>query len=332
MQFRWYCILLKTFNMKFLLSMAATVFVITAMISCNRDQNIADQLMSDTLKIQTENGVIAKMSYAPPRLSKDSFSFMPGLGERRFIKKAALNFKVTNVNDAVIKIENKTRALGGFVNYSRLDNIVQDSTSRVISQDSSVQTIHFMTKGFLILRVPEDHLDSLLAALNFISTTMLHREITADDIRIQLFENQLSRQRASKFNHRMADAIDRNGKKLLDVESAERSMYEKEESADNAIITNLTLDDSVGFSSISVEIYQNPEIRYTKVATEIKIPEYETPFFSRLADAISNGWQLIKELILFMAGYWSIIAACLLAYFILNKHIHISKKMESHQS
>lgn len=316
--------------MKFLLSVAAAAFVIVTIISCNRDQKISDQLVSDKSKIQTENGVIAKMSYAPPRLSMDSVSFIQGLGERKIIKKATLNFKVTNVNDAVIKIENKTRALGGFVNYSRLDNIVQDSTCRVISQDSSIQTIHFMTKGFLILRVPEDHLDSLLTALNLISTTMLHREITADDIRIQLFENQLSRLRSSKFNRRMADAIDRNGKKLLDIEGAERSMYEKEESADNAIISNLTLDDSVGFSSISVEIYQNPGTRYTEVITDRKIPEYETPFFSRLADAISNGWQLIKELFLFLVGYWSIIAACLLAYFILNKHIHISKKAESH--
>ena len=318
--------------MKFLLSGAAAAFVITAIISCNRDQNISDQLVSDKSKIQTENGVIAEMSYAPPRLSKDSVSFIPGLSERRFIKKATLNFKVTDVNDAVIKIENKTRALGGFVNYSRLDNIVQDSACRVISQDSSMQTIHFMTKGFLILRVPENQLDSLLTALNLISTTMLHREITADDIRIQLYENQLNRLRSSKFNRRMADAIDRNGKKLVDIESAERSMYEKEESADNAIISNLTLDDSVGFSSISVEVYQNPGIRYTKVATDRKIPEYETPFFSRLADSISNGWKLIKELILFMTGYWSIIAACSLAYFILNKHIHVSKKMESHRS
>jgi Domain of unknown function (DUF4349) len=316
--------------MKFLLSMAATVFVITAIISCNRDQNISDQLVSDKSKIQTENGVIAKMSYAPPRLPKDSVSYIPGLGERRFIKKATLNFKVNNVNDAVIEIENKTRALGGFVNYSRLDNIVQDSTCRVISQDSSMQTIHFMTKGFLVLRVPEDQLDSLLTALNLISTTMMHREITADDIRIQLYENQLSRLRSSKFNRRMADAIDRNGKKLLDIEGAERSIYEKEESADNAIISNLTLDDSVGFSSISVEIYQIPGIRFTEVATERKIPEYETPFFSRLADAISNGWQLIKELILFLAGYWSIIGSCILVYFVFNKYIHISKKIESH--
>jgi hypothetical protein len=318
--------------MKFLLSVAAIAFVIASMISCNRDQKIADVLLLNKSKIQTENDELTEISFTPPRLSKDSVSFVPGLGERRFIKKATLNFKVTNVNDAVIKIENKTRFLGGFVNYSRLDNIVQDSTCRVISQDSSIQTIHFMTKGFLILRVPEDHLDSLLTALNLISTTILHREITADDIRIQLYDNQLSRLRSSKFNRRMADAIDRNGKKLLDIEGAERSMYEKEESADNAIISNLTLDDSVGFSSISVEIYQNPVTRYTEVATDRKIPEYETPFISRLAVAISNGWQLIKELILFLAGYWSIIAACLLAYFILNKHIHISKKIESHRS
>jgi hypothetical protein len=316
--------------MKFILSVAATAFVITAIISCNRYQKISDQLVSDKSKIQNEDDELVQISYTPPLLSKDSVSFITRLGDRRFIKKATLNFKVTNVDDAVIQIENKTRALGGFVNYSRLDNIVQDSTCRVISQDSSVQTIHFMTKGFLILRVPEDHLDSLLTALNFISTTMLHREITADDIRIQLYENQLSRLRSSKFNRRMADAIDRNGKKLLDIEGAERSIYEKEESADNAIISNLTLDDSVGFSSISVEIYQNPGIRYTEVAIERKIPEYETPFFIRLADAISNGWQLIKELILFMAGYWSIIGSCILVYLVFNKYIHVSRKIECH--
>jgi hypothetical protein len=320
--------------MKFLLSVAAIAIVIAAMISCNRNQQPNRQMadLSGKSKMQIESIELVKNSFAPARPLQDTVSSNSALGERRFIKRAALNFKVTNVDHAVIEIENETRLLGGFVNFSRLDNIVQDSAGQLISRDSSMQIIHFMTKGFLILRVPEKQLDSLLTALNLISTIMLHREITVDDVRFQLLENQLSRRRSARYNQRMAEAIDRNGKKLLDIEDVEKSMHEEEETADNATLSNLILDDSVGFSSISVEIYQNPGIRYTEVAIDRKISAYETPFLSRLADAISNGWQLIKELILFLAGYWSIIGSCLLAYFIMNKYIHFGKKIESQRS
>ena len=206
---------------------------------------------------------VGDMNLAQKKIASDSIvaneSNITELGERRFIRTADLKFKVNEVDEAVINIENKTRSLGGFVNLSRLNYRIQDSTNISISQDSSLQTIHYVTEAFLILRVPDYRMDSLLTILKPLSTLMLNREIRADDVRIQMLANQLSNQRAIRASHRIGKDIDTKGRKLSEIEAAEKTREENEESADNAKIFNLTLDDEIKLSTISIEIYQDLE-------------------------------------------------------------------------
>ena len=314
--------------MKHLLSVAVTALIFTILFSCNHSQKAAATQISNE-EMEVDSTAVAAKEPAPPDTIVDFVSFEKELGERKFIRTANLKFKVNKVDDAVIEIENKTRALGGFVNYSRLNNFVRDSTCKAISQDSSIQTIHFMTEGFLILRVPDYRMDSLLTALSPLSTIMLNREITAEDVRIQMLGNQLTHRRIIKSNQRIANAISRNGRKLSDIEKAERAMEEQEEAADNAHIANLTLEDSEKFSTITVGIYQDPGTRFTEVVSERKIAEYEAPFFSQISESFSNGWQLIKDLIILLIRYWSVIIFCLIGCVALYKYVRFNKKAEN---
>lgn len=318
--------------MKCLLSVAVITVALITIFSCNRSKKPLD-MQIDTFATNVDSAAIEEQKAPPsPDAAKDSVSFETELGERRFIRTANLKFKVNKVDDAVIEIENKTRALGGFVNYSRLNNYIRDSSCKAISQDSSIQTIHFMIEGFLILRVPDYRMDSLLTALNPLSTIMINREITTEDMRIQMFGNQLTHRRIIKSNHRIANAISRNGRKLSDIEKAERAMEEQEEAADNAHISNLTLEDSEKFSTITVGLYQDPATRYAEVVRDRKITEYEAPFFSRMSESFSNGWQLVKDLIVLLVSYWSVIIFCLIGYFALYKYVRFSKRVESYRA
>jgi hypothetical protein len=304
-------------------AIAALLFVLFA---CNRSQksldvNIPDEELKGLTLKQNENSVDSTAVVDDSNSEK--------LGERKFIRTADLKFKVNKVEDAVIDIENKTRVFGGFVNLSRLNNRIQDSMNVSISQDSSLQIIHYVTEGFLILRVPDYRMDSLLTILNPLSTLMLSREIHADDARIQMLANRLSNQRAIRTSHRMEHDIDVKGKKLSDIEDAEKAREEAEESADNAKISNLTLNDAVRFSTISIEIYQDPGIRYTGIVRERRINEYQPPFLSQLSDSFANGWQLLKDLIIGLTRFWSVFVLCMLAYFVFIKYFQGMKKIKT---
>ncbi len=321
--------------MKRLLTAAVTAFLFAIMISCNHSQKAYSQkaydipLEAQAMEVDSTASAIVSKEPTPPGDIVDSVSFDKELGERKFIRTANLKFKVNRVDDAVIEIENRTRTLGGFVNYSRLNNFIRDSTCKAISQDSSIQIIHFMTEGFLILRVPDYRMDSLLTALGPLSTIMLNREITAEDVRIQMLGNQMTHRRIIRSNQRIANAISRKGRRLSDIEKAERAMEEQEEAADNAHISNLTLEDSSKFSTITVGIYQDPGTRYTEVVREKKIAEYEPPFFSQIGESFSNGWQLIKDLIILLVRFWTVIIFCLIGYVTLYKYVRFSKKVEN---
>ena len=258
-------------------------------------------------------------------------TIVPGseLGERRFIRTANLKFKVEKVEDAVTRIENRTRALGGFINFSHLENIVQDSSNISVSQDSSIQTIHFKTEGLLTLRVPDYQLDSLLKDLSQLSSVMLNREIRSEDVRIQMLANKLNQQRAIKTNNRLASDIDLKGKKLSEIEQAEKTMEEKDETADNAKLSNLNLDDAVKFSTVSLEIYQNPGIRYKEIARERIFTEYQEPFFSQVRASFSGGWQLLKDLIVSLTKYWTVFGLCGIGYLIFLKYFQADKKIKT---
>jgi hypothetical protein len=148
--------------MKQIFSVCITVLVFACMFSCNRSQKTLDvKIPADELNSSAQEQKVS----SPDSTVKNNGSDREELGKRKFIRTADLKFKVNKVEDAVMDIENKTRAFGGFVNLSRLNNRIQDSTNIAISQDSSLQTIHFVTEGFLILRVPDYRMDSLLTIL-----------------------------------------------------------------------------------------------------------------------------------------------------------------------
>jgi hypothetical protein len=312
--------------MKQMLSVAIAALLFVFIFACSRSQRAADiKIPVDELKSsvpdQIESSVDSAVAVNKPSPEE--------LGERKFIRTADLKFKVNKVDDAVIDIENKIRSFGGFVNLSRLENIIQDSTNVFISQDSTLQTIHYITEGFLILRVPDYLMDSLLTILNPLSTFTLNREIHADDVRIQMLTNNLSNQRAIRTSRRIEHDIDVKGKKLSDIEEAEKTREEREESADNAKISNLTLDDEVRFSTISIEIYQDPVIRYTRILRDRRINEYQLPFISQVSDSFESGWQLIKDLIIALTRFWSVFVLCILAYFVFIKYFQVMKKIKT---
>ncbi len=106
-------------------------------------------------------------------------------------------------------------------------------------------------------------------------------------------------------------------------------MEEKDETADNAKLSNQTLDDAVKFSTISVEIYQDPIIVYRQYVREKIVTEYQTTFLTQLRESFENGWQLVEDIIIFIIKYWSILVLGCICYALFIKYIHAAKKIKT---
>ncbi len=308
--------------MKQLLAVTASMLVVMFILSCNR--SVKEQIADDAIISKEEIRESITTDSSKPGIG--AMAFQKESNERRFIRTASLRCKVNKVDDAVTGIEEITRSLGGFVSFSHMKNTVQDSTGKSISADSSIQTIHFATEGLLVLRVPDYQLDSLVAALRPLAIFTLSREISAEDVHIQILSNQLINQRATKTQQRITADIDVKGKKLADIEQAEKTAEERQEAADNAKLANLTFEDKIKYSTISVELYQDPGIRYTTVARERNITEYEPPFLNQLSESFSVGWQMLKELVVSVTKYWTIFLLCGFGYFIFSKYFTSVKR------
>lgn len=295
--------------MKRFLAVFNTTFIFMTILSCNQSGKEEFQSLagSDSTLIRFNRNI------------GDTIAFNSELGERRFIRTAGLKFKVSSVENAVSNIEHKSKALGGFVIFSHLQNFVQDSTVTTLSQDSSLQMMQYGKSAVLTVRVPDYQLDTLLNHLYSLSDVMLNREISSEDVRFRLLANQFAYRRGSKTNQRLAADIDQKGRKLSEIEMAEKMLEEKNELMDNANISNLTLDDAVDFSTVSIEIYQDPVKIYQHIAREKVIIAFQKPFLSQLSESVSFGLQTVEDIIIALTKYWSLFVFLVIGYFISMK-------------
>jgi hypothetical protein len=71
-------------------------------------------------------------------------------------------------------------------------------------------------------------------------------------------------------------------------------------------IKNMTLQDRVDYATVTLNLYQD-EVMYKKTIASYELEEYEPGFGSEMVDSLSFGWQIILNLILFLAKGWSVI-------------------------
>jgi hypothetical protein len=238
-----------------------------------------------------------------------------------------LKFKVNNVGATVVEVENNVRTLGGYASLSQLKNIVQDSNSIPISEDSLMQTIQYSTQAVLVVRVPDFKLDSLLTSLSKLSTMIFSREIHCDDVSIQLLASLQKSRRSATANQRLKTDIDLRGKKLSDIGEMEKTLEEKEAASDDAKISSLTMEEAVKFSNVSIEISQDPFIHYTNLARQRVMPVYSTPYLTQIMESFSSGWQILKDLTILIKKFWSVLLILVVIYILFIRYFPTDRKI-----
>lgn len=281
------------------------VLSVSAFLSCKQGESPTEEITSEA-KVET----VSPSQEANPQNK---------IQKRKFIRTANLKFQVKNVETATKAIEQATIGSGGFVVDSNLESTILEKVETKISQDSLLETTRYTVKNNLILRVPNEKLDTIISAISKQIDFLDARSIKADDVSLQILQNQMAQLRGLNKKKRLEKAIDEKGTKLSSIIDAEDRLGNQADQTDSKKIENLSLEDQINFSTIAIQIYQRDSFREARISIK-QIKNSSRPTLSiAIADAWLSGWHIIEWILTFIVQLWSLILLAFIAYFVFNR-------------
>ena len=223
---------------------------------------------------------------------------------RKFVRTADVKFKVKNVAKSTYAIEDATTKFGGFVTYTNLQSNIHSEDKTKVSQDSSLVTTKYKVDNNITIRVPNTKMDTVIKTIAKQIHFLDYRIIKADDVSLQMLSNELAQKRSNSSEKRLENAIDSKGKKLNQVVKAEEMLDAKKEQNDVSKLQNLSLQDQVNFSTLTLNIYQDESIKQEMVANEKSINAYRPNIGLQIWDSIKTGWFMLENIISFIVVLW----------------------------
>lgn len=239
---------------------------------------------------------------------------------RKFVRTADLKFKVKNVPQTTYEIENITNKFDGFVTYTNLQSNIIDEFETKISQDSTLETTRYNVENNITIRVPNKRLDTVIKCIAKQIDFLDYRIIKADDVSLKMLSNQLAQQRSTAKEKRVEKAIDSKGKKINDVMEAENNLANQKEQKDVAKLENLSIQDQINFSTLSIQIYQRESVKQEMVANTKDYNYYKPNIGIRLLDSLKTGWNVLLDIIVFLFQIWWLLLIGFGGYFTYKKY------------
>ncbi|MBF4506055.1 DUF4349 domain-containing protein [Flavobacterium sp. JLP] len=295
--------------MKTIAKLGLTTLVIIALLfSCKKADYATSKESADYASAADSTAVSSSAAVE----KKDS--------KQKFIRTADIKFKVKSVVKSTYAIENATQKFGGFVTYTNLQSNIHDQIKTKISQDSTLETTKYSVENNITIRVPNTQLDTVIKTIAKQIDFLDFRIIKADDVSLKLLANQLSQKRSKVSEKRVEKAIDAKGKKINDIIEAENSLDDKKEANDNRTIDNLSMQDQINFSTISLQLYQNETIKQEITAGERDSAFYKPNLGIQIFDSLKTGWYILQSILVFFLNLWPFILIILGSIFVYKKY------------
>lgn len=277
---------------------------------------------------QAENENATEAAYGQPNASADSTSVIsssaavePKNSNRKFVRTADIKFKVKNVAKSTTIIEDATTKFGGFVTYTNLQSHINEEDKTKVSPDSTLVTTKYTVDNNITIRVPNTQLDTVVKSIAKQIDFLNFRVIKADDVTLQMLSNKMAQKRSTVTEKRIATAIDEKGKKLNQVIDAEENLDTKKEQNDAKTIENLSLQDQVNFSTLTLQIYQDQTVKQEMVANEKSTNAYRPNIGLQIWDGLKTGWFILESIISFVVVLWPFALMAFLGYLGYKKYL-----------
>lgn len=224
--------------------------------------------------------------------------------ERKFVRTADAQFRVKDVYQSAIAIENIVASQGGFV----LSNQVKADTDNVnryhIGNAKLLELAEYTVRGNLSVRVPSDKTQDFLRALITQIDFLDQRNFKAHDVQFDLLRKQLEFLRNQEAQKQLGDLSAAPGR-MSDKAAVISGQNDAKANRDEATVVQKEVEDRVAFSTINLSLYQLTKVRKTEIDDVDAIAKASRPgFFNRLLSAISVGWYGFLDFVISLFAIW----------------------------
>ena len=224
--------------------------------------------------------------------------------QRRFIRTAQAQFQVKDVYRTALAIEDEVASQGGFVVDNKISSQVQRVLSRPLAPGKRLELTEYSLQGQLTVRVPSERTQAFLRAVAAHMEFLDRRSFSARDAQFDLLRQQLASQRAQDEQRELGDAVQAGGK-LADRTDAIQSRGAARATRDEALIAQKEFEDRVAFSTITLSLRQDAQVRRAeRVDVDAVFRDNGPGFFSRLGESLAVGWRAALDIVIALAALW----------------------------
>ncbi|RZJ82102.1 MAG: DUF4349 domain-containing protein [Flavobacterium sp.] len=217
----------------------------------------------------------------------------------KIIKTADMQFRVKDVQQAKESLTSHLKSQGGTVVEFAIQSQIQESNKVGYSLDSLKEIISYRKTGMLVAKVPSDKLDDFTNTVAKMAVFVNSQNMKFDDQSIAYLANKL------KAQNRVEAIKQINKSATRKSNNVETSLYVKDDLVDRKV-ENMSIDDRVKFSTITLSFYQDNTVETYIVAND-NLYNYKPGFFKRLGLNLVDGWNYFKEFILAIANLWMLV-------------------------
>ena len=302
--------------------------LIAGLIACSRREQAAEISMDTAsspppVAAPADAGAAARQqeempSSEPPTASQlvsSAVSYTDA--QRKFIRTAQARFRVKDVYQSALAIEDAVAAQGGFVTHNEITADVQDVQRRPKGAGKLIELAEYTVRGQLTVRVPSDKSQAFLRSIVNQMEFLDRRNFDATDAQFAMLRQQLAYQRNQETQQDLGDVAQQGGKPGQKAQVI-AARGDAKSSRDEALVTQKEFEDKVAFSTIDLSLYQLSKIRQSELTdVEAVFAENSPGFFSRLGNSLSVGWYGVLDVLIELIKLWPLwllVGAVILAY------------------
>ena len=296
--------------------------VLTILIACSKQESAADASMASGAQEQVASESM-DMAAAPPApaaqaVAADSVETSTGTAaaqvsssaatytdaQRKFIRTARAEFRVKDVYQSALAIEDAVAAQGGFVVRNEISAEVENVQRRPKGDGKLIELAEYTVRGHLSVRVPSDKTQAFLRDIVGQMEFLDRRNFEAIDAQFAMLRQQLAWQRGQETQQELGEG-EAEGGKLNQKAAVIAARRDAKSGRDEALIAQKEFEDKVAFSTIDLSLYQLSRIRQTELTDVEAVFARNSPgFFSRLGNALGVGWYGVLDVLVELIKLW----------------------------
>jgi len=220
--------------------------------------------------------------------------------EPKLIKTAGMDFKVKNVSQTAVKINDLATGFGGMVTHQQMGSSARRSDDVRISSDSVMRITSLSTTAEMTVKVPSVKLQKFMDSVAGMGMYVTNRSLDITDKTFDYLSARLKLKSRDELvrQQKTGKIIIKDPAKVLDL---------KDDMIDQQV-GNRQIDDAVKNSVVNLSFFQSNMINKEMIASDDP-SAYGLPFFKRLLVACENGWNLCLDIIIGLANIWILLLA-----------------------